>query len=122
MRKVITVRGGRFDLDSVRPQIGQIVALFDQYLDEYPVKTAKSKHAVMGPVAKILERVEDWPAEWQEQLADIAFDIDAGLRGGVYYPTPEELAGIDRGLRDAEQGRFATDEEVQRAFAKFRGV
>ena len=70
----------------------------------------------------VLERVENWPAEWQEQLADIALDIDAGLKGGVYYPTPEELAGIDRGLRDAEQGRFATDEEVEQAFAKFRGA
>ena len=27
-----------------------------------------------------LERVENWPAEWQEQLADIALDIDAGLK------------------------------------------
>ena len=69
-----------------------------------------------------LARVENWPAEWQEQLADIALDIDAGLKDGVYYPTPEELAGIDRGLRDAEQGRFATDEEVEQAFAKFRGA
>ncbi|MDY7078243.1 MAG: hypothetical protein SXV54_15110 [Chloroflexota bacterium] len=65
MRKVIMVRGGRFDLDSVRPQIEAIVTLFDQYLDEYPVKTAKSKHAVMGPVAKVLERAATlkWDAQ-----------------------------------------------------------
>ncbi len=69
-----------------------------------------------------LARVENRPAERREQLADIALDIDAGLKDGVYYPTPEELAGIDRGLRDAEQGRFATDEEVEQAFAKFRGA
>ena len=70
----------------------------------------------------VLARVENWPAEWQEQLADIALDIDAGLKDGVYYPTPAELEGIDRGLRDAEQGRFATDEEVEQASAKFRGA
>ncbi len=65
MRKVIAVRGGRFDLDSVRSQMEAIVALFDKYLDEYPVKTAKSKHAVMGPVAKILERAATrrWDAQ-----------------------------------------------------------
>ena len=40
----------------------------------------------------------------------------------VYHPTPEELEGIDRGLRDAEQGRYATNEEVEAAFAKFRGA
>jgi hypothetical protein len=73
-------------------------------------------------LSDVLERVESWPAEWQEQLANIALDIDAGLKGGVYDPTPDELAGIDRGLRDAEQGRFATDDEVEAAFAKFRGV
>ena len=69
-----------------------------------------------------LERMENWPAEWQEQLANIALDIDAGLKDGVYYPTPQELEGIDRGLRAAEQGRFATDEEVEQAFGKFRGA
>ncbi len=72
-------------------------------------------------LTQVLERVETWPAEWQDQLAEIARDIDAELKGGVYHPTPEELAGIDRGLRDAEQGRFATEEEVEAAFAKFRG-
>jgi predicted transcriptional regulator len=46
--------------------------------------------------------------------------MDAGLKDVVYEPTPEELEGIDRGLRDAAEGRFATDEEVEAAFAKFR--
>jgi fructose-bisphosphate aldolase class 1 len=73
-------------------------------------------------LTQALERVETWPAEWQEQLAEIALDIDAGLKDSVYHPTPEELEGIDRGLRDAEQGRFATEEEVETAFAKFRGA
>ncbi len=73
-------------------------------------------------LAQALERVESWPAEWQEQLAEIALDIDAGLKDGIYYPTPEELAGVDRGLRDADQGRFASEEEVEQAFAKFRGI
>jgi hypothetical protein len=77
----------------------------------------KTKH-----LTEALDRVENWPAEWQEQLADIALDIDAQLKDGAYHPTPEELAGIDRGLRDAEQGRFATEEEVESAFAKFRGA
>jgi predicted transcriptional regulator len=73
-------------------------------------------------LTQALERVESWPAEWQERLADIAFDIDSSLKDGVYHPTPEELEGIDRGLRDAEQSRLATDEDVERAFAKFRGA
>jgi predicted transcriptional regulator len=71
-------------------------------------------------LSEVLERVESWPAQAQDQLAEIARDIDAGLKDLVYEPTPEELAGIDRGLRDAEQGRFATDAEVEAVFAKFR--
>jgi predicted transcriptional regulator len=67
-----------------------------------------------------LEKIENWPADAQDQLADIALDIDAALKDVVYQPTSAELAGIDRGLRDAEQGRFATDAEVEAAFAKFR--
>jgi hypothetical protein len=45
----------------------------------------------------------------------------AGFRDGEYQPTPDELAGIDRGLRDAAEGRFASDQQVEAAFAKFRG-
>jgi predicted transcriptional regulator len=71
-------------------------------------------------LTEALERVESWPAHAQDQLAEIALDIDAGLKDVVYEPTPAELAGIDRGLRDAAEGRFATDEEVEAAFAKFR--
>jgi predicted transcriptional regulator len=73
-------------------------------------------------LTQALERVEDWPAQWQDQLADIALDIESRLKDGVYYPTAEELEGIDKGLNDAEQGRFATEEEVEAAFAKFRGA
>jgi hypothetical protein len=68
---------------------------------------------------KVLERVEAWPADVQDQLAQIALDIDAGLNDVLYEPTGQELEGIDRGLRDAAEGRFATDAEVEAAFAKF---
>ena len=71
-------------------------------------------------LTEVLERVETWPAQAQDQLAEIAREIDAGLKDISYEPTGEELAGIDRGLRDADQGRFATDAEVKALFAKFR--
>jgi predicted transcriptional regulator len=72
-------------------------------------------------LAKVLERVESWPAHAQDELAEIALDIDAGLKDQVYEPTAQEMEGIDRGLRDAAQGRYATDAEVEATFAKFRG-
>jgi hypothetical protein len=67
-----------------------------------------------------LRRAETWPQEAQEELAEIALEIDAGLKGGTYRATPEELAGIDRGLKAAREGRFATDEEVEAVLAKRR--
>jgi len=68
----------------------------------------------------VMQRAEAWPEEAQEELAELALEIEASLRGGVYHATPEELAGIDRGLKAAREGRFATDAEVEAVFAKHR--
>ncbi len=73
-------------------------------------------------LTQALERVEAWPAHAQDELAEIARDIDESLTEGEYEPTPAELAGIDRGLRNADAGRFASEEQVDAAFAKLRGV
>jgi predicted transcriptional regulator len=72
-------------------------------------------------LAEVLERIEAWPPEAQNALADFALDLDAGFKSGDYEPTAEELAGIERGLRAAAEGRFATPQQVEAAFANFRG-
>jgi hypothetical protein len=72
-------------------------------------------------LTEVPERVEAWPPHVQNELAEFALELDAGFKGGAYEPTPEELAGIDRGLRAAAEGRFASDQQVEAAFAKFRG-
>ena len=69
-----------------------------------------------------MQRVESWPQEAQEELAEIAFEIDARLKGGKYRATPEELVGIDRGISASREGRLATDAEVEAVFAKHRRV
>jgi hypothetical protein len=71
-------------------------------------------------LTEALERIETWPADAQDKLAEIALDIEDALSGKEYEPTPEELEGIDRGLRAAVEGRFASDQEVEAVFAKFR--
>jgi hypothetical protein len=68
----------------------------------------------------ILERVEAWPEEAQHELVEIALEIDAELSGGLCRATPEELQGIDRGLKAARDGRFASDSEIRGLFAKHR--
>ena len=67
-----------------------------------------------------MRRVEAWPEAAQVEFAELALEIDEGFSGGVDHAAPEELAGIERGLKDAREGRFATDEQVKAAFDKFR--
>ena len=68
----------------------------------------------------VLERAEKWPQEAQAELAQIALEIDAGLASGKYQATPAELAGIDRGLKAADEGRFVTADQIGRVFEKHR--
>jgi hypothetical protein len=67
-------------------------------------------------ITAILNRVPSWPAERQQELAELALEIEAQAARDAYVATPEELAAIDEGLA----GEAASDEEVAAAFAKFR--
>jgi hypothetical protein len=70
---------------------------------------------------RVLERVESWPEEDQEELAEVARDIEA-RRTGTYHATPEDLAAIDEALGQVARGEVASQEEIEAAFAKFRGA
>jgi hypothetical protein len=65
---------------------------------------------------EVLQRVETWPEEAQEDLAEIAREIDAQLAGRAYHATPEELAALD----EADRSGLASEEEVEAAFKSFR--
>jgi hypothetical protein len=66
----------------------------------------------MSPAVKtILERVASWPEEDQEELAELAREIEA-RRKGVYQLSEAERQGIERGLRAMREGRYASDERV----------
>jgi predicted transcriptional regulator len=68
----------------------------------------------------IVRRADAWPDSAQEELTQIAREIEAEVNAGAFRATPEELAGIDRGLRDSAEGRFASAEQVEAVFAKHR--
>jgi predicted transcriptional regulator len=70
-------------------------------------------------IKKVLKRVASWPQEDQEELAQIALEIEARRRG-VYHATPEELAAIDEALAAIEHGDIASADEVEAVFAKYR--
>lgn len=67
-------------------------------------------------VQAVLNRVSTWPQERQEELAEIALEIESGMKPGGYHATSDELAAIDEGL----EGEAASDAEVEAAFAAFR--
>jgi len=70
---------------------------------------------------KILERVASWPEEDQDELAEVAANIEA-RRIGVYRLTEEERGAVEAGLADARAGRFATDQEIDAIFKKARSA
>ena len=69
---------------------------------------------------EFLERAETWPEEDQEELAEYVRDIEA-RRTGVYNGSAEELAAVDEALGQVARGEIASKEEVEVAFATFRG-
>ena len=74
----------------------------------------------MSPGTKtLLERVESWPAEDQEELADVAREIES-RRTGVYRLSDEERIGVRAGLDDVRQGKFATEEEIEEFYQLHR--
>jgi len=74
----------------------------------------------MSPGTKtLLERVEAWPVEDQEELAEVAREIES-RRTGVYRLSDEERAAVRAGLEDARQGNFATEQEMEEFYQLHR--
>lgn len=66
----------------------------------------------------IFDRVRSWPAEKQEEAMDMLESMDPDAD---FFEIPvEALPGIERGLADAEAGRFVPAEEMEGFFAKIR--
>jgi hypothetical protein len=68
---------------------------------------------------RLLERVQSWPEEAQDELVDVAHQIESELQTREYLATQEELRIIDAAMGSIDREEFATDAEVQTVFAKF---
>jgi ABC-type nitrate/sulfonate/bicarbonate transport system substrate-binding protein len=66
---------------------------------------------------EVLQTAETWPAQAQDELAQIAREIDAALKGERYHASEDELRAIDEGRRSP----IASDAEVA-AFWKRHGL
>ncbi len=75
----------------------------------------------MSPaVNTILERVAAWPEKDQEELAEVAREIEA-RRTGIYELTPDEEAAIHEGIANLDNGKWVSEDEM-RALWKRCGV
>jgi hypothetical protein len=62
----------------------------------------------------LLENAETWPREDQDELAEYAREIEA-RRTGVYTMSDDERAAVSKGMAEADQGKFVSDEVVAEA-------
>jgi predicted transcriptional regulator len=77
---------------------------------------------MMGTELKnLLERIQAWPEEAQNELVAVADQIESELRSD-HSASREELQAIDAAMASIDAGEFATDDEVSAAFAKFRSA
>ena len=67
----------------------------------------------------ILDRIADWPEDAQAELMQSIVDIEK-RRFGVYRLSEDERAAVRRGLEEMRQGKFATDEQVEAVFNRYR--
>ena len=70
-------------------------------------------------IAILLERVEAWPQEAQDELMRSALAIER-KHGGMYRLDDEERADIREGVAEIERGEVAADEDVKKTFEDLR--
>lgn len=69
----------------------------------------------------MLERVQTWPEEDQEELAGVAREIES-RRSGVYRLSDEERTAVRAGMEAARRGDFVPDDEMDEFYRLHRGV
>ena len=72
-------------------------------------------------VKDILRKVESWPEEDQQELAEVARIIEA-RRTGIFRLSDEERAAVREGMAAARRGEFAPDDEIEKFYQLHRTV
>jgi predicted transcriptional regulator len=73
-----------------------------------------------SPLGNLLRRAEKWPEDARRELEQLARDIESEIGKGAYQATASERAGIDRGMQDSADRKFATSEQVEETLGKLR--
>ena len=67
---------------------------------------------------KIFEQIASWPEADQEELAEVAREIEA-RRTGLYTMTDDEKVAVNKGLEEIYRGDFVTEKEMQPLWKRF---
>ena len=67
---------------------------------------------------KALAAIGRWPMQRQNEAAEMLLALDR--LGEAYVASEDELAAIDEALAQTGHGEFATEAEIEAAFARFR--
>ncbi|HEX8665062.1 MAG TPA: hypothetical protein VF744_13630 [Beijerinckiaceae bacterium] len=70
-------------------------------------------------IDQVFERVRTWPLERQEDAAQMLLRMEEqGIK--PYKLDEDERREIEAALAEAERGEFATEEEVEAVFNRYR--
>jgi len=76
---------------------------------------------MIAKVKELLQGIDAWPEEDQEELVEVARLIEA-RRTGVYRLSDEERAAVRVGMRAARLGDFVSDDEMERFYQLHRNA
>jgi hypothetical protein len=66
----------------------------------------------------VLENVRSWPEQDQEELGELAREIEA-RRKGIYVLSNDERAAVRVGLQQAQRGEFVSDEDMDAVWKRY---
>lgn len=76
----------------------------------------------MSPSAKqVLEQVASWPEEDQEELAELAREIQA-RRSGVYVVDDDERRAIEEALKELNRGERVSESDMAAFWRRVGGA
>jgi hypothetical protein len=77
------------------------------------------RHMAEKNIKSILEHVDEWPHEAQEELMRSVTEIETRYRK-IYHVSDDERAALERSAEDVRDGRFASDKQVAEVFGQHR--
>ena len=74
---------------------------------------------MMKKLKDLVERVEHWPPEAQEEALASLTTIEEEFVE-PHKLSPEDRQALERSAEDVRQGRFASEEQVRKVFDRYR--